>query len=768
MVAALEAAAAPALAERPIVIVGSGPVGVRVAGELHRRRSDVSIVLYGAEPDEPYNRVRLSSLLAGEIRWDAWNADSSLPASPHIERRFGCAVQSIDRGARCIVDAHGRIQPYSQLVIETGSTPVVPNIPGIDLEGIYTFRELRDAQQLFARRMRSRRTVVIGGGLLGLEAARAMRRFHTEVTVIEHAPRLMPRQLDDEASTMLAAHLERLAIRLRVGVGVKQVVGNVRVEGVQLMDGSVVECDTIVIAAGIRPNVELARRAGLSIGRGIRVDDALRTSDPSIYAVGECAEHRGIVYGLVAPGFEQATIAATNLSGQSASYRGSLAATRLKVLEMPVFSIGRITDDDLSPSARCATYRCGNEYCKVAIERRRIVGAIAIGNVAQLGRLQEAVMHARIAWPWQLWRFGKTGSLWPENRATHISQWPDSVTVCNCTGVTRGTLRKAMSQGACDIASLCAATGASSVCGSCRPLLAELCGKREPMPAVPAWRSLLVLTILAAIVGVILAQPATLDYAASIQSNLSFDFLWRDGTWKQISGFTVLGLTAIALLMSLRKCVRAFSLGNFAGWRIAHLALGIGALIALFVHTGGRLGSYLDAALMSCFVALALVGSAASGALSLQHRIAGDATRLRSRLTWIHILLFWPRRRAEGSRGQAPALEVHGSAQCRVAREDRRDFVCRVPHRAPTRNDACDGCHATGRCVLPLPRRDCRRARKSCGDEVRHLRFERLPQLPRQSGALRRLPAASSRRSENGRQAADLDAQLHRDRRNAP
>jgi nitrite reductase (NADH) large subunit len=642
MVAAPEAAAEPGFAERPIVIVGSGPVGVRVASELHRRRSDTPIVLYGAEPDEPYNRVRLSSLLAGEIRWEAWRADSALPNTSSIERRFGCPVRAIERDSRCVVDARGRIQPFSRLVIATGSTPVIPNIPGIDLTGIYTFRDLRDVQQLFARRMRSRRIVVIGGGLLGLEAARAMRRFNTEVTVVEHAPRLMPRQLDDAASAMLAEHLARLGIRLRIGSGVKRVVGNIRLEGVQLMDGSLLECDTIIVAAGIRPNVDLALRAGLSVGRGIRVDDALRTSDPSIYAVGECAEHRDIVYGLVAPGFEQAAVAAANLAGQPAAYRGSLAATRLKVLDLPVFSIGRVTTDDLSPDARCTTYREGNAYCKVAVERRRIVGAVAIGNVAQLGRLQEAVVHARVAWPWQLRRMRRTGSLWTEDKATHISQWPDSVTVCNCTGVTRGTLRKAMTQGACDVVALCAATGASSVCGSCRPLLAELCGKREPLPALPAWRSLLALTLLAAFVCLLLAQPATLDYAASIRTQRSLDFLWRDGTWKQISGFTVLGLAALALLMSLRKRVRALSCGGFAGWRIAHLALGTGALLALFVHTGGRMGSYLDAALMSCFVALALVGTIASAILALQHRIAGDATRLRSRMTWIHILLFWP------------------------------------------------------------------------------------------------------------------------------
>jgi nitrite reductase (NADH) large subunit len=380
----------------------------------------------------------------------------------------------------------------------------------------------------------------------------------------------------------------------------------------------------------------------LSIGRGVRVDDSMRTSDPCVYAIGECAEHRDIVYGLVAPGFEQAAVVASNLTGQSAAYRGSLAATRLKVLDLPVFSIGRVAADDLGSDAHCTVYRQNDNYCKVALERRRIVGAAAIGNVAQLGRLQEAVTHRRVLWPWQLWRFRRTGALWVERQAEHVSRWPDSVTVCNCTSVTRGMLGKAMSQGACTVASLCAATGASSVCGSCRPLLADLCGNREPLPPLRAWRALFALTIVAAALGLLLLQPATFDYASSIQRSVSLDFLWRTSVWKQASGYSVLGLSAIALLMSLRKRIRKFTLGDFIGWRIAHLALGSGALAALLVHTGGRMGSHLDAALMSCFVALAIAGGLASAALSLQHRMTADAARLRSRMTWVHILLFWP------------------------------------------------------------------------------------------------------------------------------
>ena len=643
MVAVLqEANAAVSAEQRPIVIVGSGPVGVRVANELHRRAPSAPLVLYGAEAEEPYNRVRLSSLLAGEISWQIWTDDTTLPPDSALERRLGCAITAIDRETKTVRDASGYVQPYSQLVIATGSTPHVPNIPNVDLPGVYTFRDLRDVQQLFARRMRSRRTVVLGGGLLGLEAARAMRRFHTEVFVIEHAPRPMPRQLDDEAGHTLCEHLRRTGIRIMLGEGVRRIDGDCRVNGVELMGGAILECDTVVIATGIRPNIELARRAGLSVGRGIRVDDEMRTSDPSIFAVGECAEHRGIVYGLVAPGYEQAAVAASVLSGRGATYRGSMAATRLKVVGVPVFSIGRVSDDDLtSSSQRCIYRRDKNTYCKLAIEQRRLVGAVAIGDSPELGRMQEAVTSARVVWPWQVWRFRRTGFLWRQRKAQHIRQWPDSVAVCNCMGVTRGTLGRAMSEGACTVAALSAATGASTVCGSCRPLLAQLCGTREPLPPQRAWRTLLTTAALAALIAVFFLIPVSLDYAESVQA-ASVDFLWRTTAWKQLTGYTAVGCTAVALAMSFRKRIKRLAFGEFAHWRIVHVALAICGFSLLIVHTGGRIGFNLNLFLMGSFVALLVTGVGAGAVMALQHRLQGDVVRWRTQFTWAHILLFWP------------------------------------------------------------------------------------------------------------------------------
>jgi nitrite reductase (NADH) large subunit len=626
----------------PVVIVGSGPVGVRFAQELYRRNALQSAVLYGAEPEEPYNRVRLSSLLAGEIDWRALRSDSSLPPSSVLVRRFGCEVAVIDREAQVVVDARGRAQRYSRLVIATGSTPFVPRIPNVSLAGVYTFRSFHDAQRLLARGACSRRTVVIGAGLLGLEAARAMRRFDTDVLVVDEATRVMHRQLDEEGANRLQRHIEQLGVRLWLGAGVRRIVGDRRVQELELSSGVRIECDTIIIAAGIRPNIGLARDAELSVGRGIRVDDELRTSDPSIFAIGECAEHRGTVYGLAAPGFEQAAVAASIVSGAPARYRGSVAATRLKVVGLSVFSIGRVVDDDVARDARRVVYCSSDAYCKIVTERCKIVGAVAIGEALHLGRLQEAVAQRRLLWPWQVLRFRRLGRLWREAGRGAVHTWPANATVCHCTGVTRGQLSVALADGCATTAALAIATGASTVCGSCTPLINQLCGGDERRRPARGAGMVLGTSAIALLAALLFASSWDLDYAASVQDLASWDFLWRTSAWKQTSGYALLALSALALMMSLRKRVKRLTIGDFGVWRVLHVALGALAFIALLAHTGGRLGAHLDFALSAGFLLLSALGAASGVLIALEHRWRTPRVTLRRRFVWAHILLSWP------------------------------------------------------------------------------------------------------------------------------
>ena len=626
----------------PVVIVGAGPTGVRVAQELARRQPDQPIVIFGDEASEPYNRVRLSSFLIGELDWHALTRDIRLPDSSAIATRYGCAVTAIDREQRIVVDSTGYRQRYSTLVLATESRPYVPEIPGIKLAGVYTFRDVQDAHRLLARRVRSRRTVVLGGGLLGLEAARAMQRFNTEVVVIEHFTRLMMRQLDAAAATELLVHVRALDIEVVLGDGVRSICGDARVTGVELRSDRAIACDTVLVATGIRPNVELARTAGIHVGRGVRVDDRMLTSDPRIYAVGECAEHRGRVYGFVAPGLEQAAVCAHHIAGGRTNYRGSQIAARLKVLDLPVFSMGPVTEEEQLDLGREWRYRDQGAYRKIVTWRGQLVGALAIGPCPELGRLQEGVVRQRHLWPWQIVRFLRTGLPWVEVEQENVCAWPAATAVCNCTGVTRGQIGEALAAGCASVEALAARTGASTVCGSCRPLLAQLVGGSAAAAPERGFRWLLGAGGVALALALVIALVLLIPYRASVQTPWQWDVLWRESLWKQVSGFSILGLSALLLILSLRKRMRRFSFGAFPLWRVVHAVLGALTLVALIAHTGGRLGSNLNFALNAVFLGVVGAGAIASSVIALEHRIGAAAARLRRTWTWSHILLFWP------------------------------------------------------------------------------------------------------------------------------
>ena len=638
---------APGSDEPPVVVVGNGPVGMRFVEELLGRAPGTPVVIYGAEPHLPYNRVRLSSWLAGELDLDGLAQPLRRPEGARVEERVGYRVERIDIDGRRVVDSSGRSQPYRRLVLATGSTPLIPHIPGIELAGVYTFRDLDDTNRLLARRLRSHRTVVLGGGLLGLEAARGMQRSHTRVTVVEHSDRLLGRQLDEDGAAFLKAEVERLGIEVVVGDAVAELVGDQRVAGVRLRSGALIPCDTLVVAAGIRPNIGLAVDARLAYGRGIRVDDAMRTSVPDVYAVGECAEHRGRIYGLVAPGLEQAAVAAANMVALEGSYGGSVAAARLKVVGTQVFSMGPMGEAEAEHPLNgvAHVYRGGGDvYRKVLIRRHRLVGAIGIGPWEETPRLQTFIGRERVVWPWQLLRFRRTGRLWPADEGQGVAAWPAAATVCQCTGVTRGGVDGAILQGACSVAEVSAATGAGTVCGSCKPLVQELLGAEAARQPAPMHRTLTAAALAALVGGLLLLLGPAIPYADTVQQAWRWDWLWRDELAKQVTGFTTLGLFALGLLLSPRKRVaRLHGVGSFDAWRLAHLVLGLLAIVTLVAHTGLRLGHGLNLMLAAAFTATLLLGAVSTAAIAQEHRIGGAlAGRLRRRSVLWHILLFWP------------------------------------------------------------------------------------------------------------------------------
>ena len=628
-----------------IIVVGSGPVGMQFANELMLRNIDVPVIVYGSEPVQPYNRVRLSDYLAGDVYRDALSIDEPVSGVTRFEFRYNCAVEWIDKKEKFITDASGRVQRYSKLILVTGSSPFIPMFGNRHYNGVYTFRTLGEADELLSRKIRTRHTVVIGGGLLGLETARAMQKYHTEITIVEHNRWLMMQQLDEQGSVYLEGFIKETGINIILGDSVVSVTGNGRVEGVTLRSGKTIDCDTLIVAAGVRPNISLARDAGLVYRKGIRINNHLQTSEEDIYAIGECAEHEENVYGLVKPGFEQAAVLADRLTGGNSQYVGSISTTQLKVMAQAVFSAGRNGIDEES-GASVSEYvfsdKAAGIYRKIRIFGNRIIGAIAVGEWHESVLINEAIQDKRKLWFWHLFRFKNSGYIWGNADEIDVSTWPASATVCNCIGVTRGRLSKVVNGGCEDVACLTKMTRAGSVCGSCKPLLAEMLGERADIEPVRSWRGLLALSALTLTITVLFVFIWRIPYASSVQHEIRWDLLWRDSLFKQISGFSILGLILIGLFISLRKRVSKFTYGAFDLWRISHVALGIVALAALVIHTGFRLGSELNLLLMINFLLLAVVGANASTVVATEHRMQ-PAIAKKQRKLWnkVHLLLFW-------------------------------------------------------------------------------------------------------------------------------
>jgi nitrite reductase (NADH) large subunit len=368
-----------------LVVVGNGMASLRFLERLTEGcpgRFDVTCV--GAEPQAAYNRVLLSSLLGGEVE-EAGCAfrDRDWYAGHGIALHTGAPVTAIGRADRTVT-AGGRTVPYDHLVLATGSLPIRLRKPGMDLPGVVTFRDLADVAAIRRAATAGARGVVVGGGLLGLEAAVGLARLGVATTLVHVMDRLMERQLDGPAAALVRAAIEARGVEVVLNADTAAVEGEGRVEVMRLADGRMIPADLVVMSVGVRPNVGLAQDAGLDIGRGVRVDDAMRTSDPAIFALGECAEHRGLTYGLVEPAYEQAEVLARHLCGAEAAYAGTSLATSLKVSGLPVFSAGAV---DVPDGAEAVTWSdpAAGLYRKLVIDGDRLIGAVFVGDVAEQG-----------------------------------------------------------------------------------------------------------------------------------------------------------------------------------------------------------------------------------------------------------------------------------------------------------------------------------------------------------------------------------------------
>jgi nitrite reductase (NADH) large subunit len=464
-----------------LVVVGTGMAGARVVEEvLARDPHHFQIRMFGAEPHGTYNRILLSTVLGG------FQDPSALWLNPRewydergIHLHAGVRAEQIDPQRRVVVGARGNVEePYDYLVLATGSRPFVPPLEGANKRGAFVFRTLEDCEAIATYAHGCDRAVILGGGLLGLEAARGLVSHGLDVTVIEVAPHLMPQQLDITGGALLRRKIEAMGIEVRVGDRVTGLAGEERVTGVRLAAGTVLDTDMVVISCGIRPNVDEARAAGLLVDRGIVVDDQLRTSEPEVFAVGECAQHRGRMYGLVDPIYEQVRVLADVLTGQNpeARYRGSRLTATLKVMGVDLVSMGEVSagEGDCEVISHLDTDR--GIYKKFLLRDRRLTGAILLGTADVGGRLTRLFKSDEPldGSPLELLAGGARDALLEQGGGASLLDLPDDTQICNCNTVCKGDLVKAIRDGKTTLPALGECTRAGTGCGTCQPLLAQL------------------------------------------------------------------------------------------------------------------------------------------------------------------------------------------------------------------------------------------------------------------------------------------------------
>jgi nitrite reductase (NADH) large subunit len=467
--------------KQKLVVIGNGMAPGRMLEHLFEKAPDTyDVTIFNAEPRVNYDRIMLSPVLSGEksfediiIHGDGWYIEHG------VMLYKGHKVIGIDRKAKTVTSEHGEIAEYDKLVIATGSAPFIIPVPGHDLPGVLTYRDLDDVDAMLLAAQSRGKAVVIGGGLLGLEAAAGLKERGMDVTVIHLMPNLMERQLDPAAGYLLERAFEERGIKVITSASTKRITGDKRVESIELEDGTVIPATLVVMAVGIRPNGALAKEAGLSVNRGIVVSDSMQTSDPDIFAVGECAEINGNVYGLVAPLYQMAEVAAGHLaSGGGKNFVETSTATKLKVTGIDLYSVGDFAEADDREEIVLRDANAGI-YKRLVLKDDKIIGVVLYGDTgdgawyydmlkkgSDVSELRETLIFG------QAYQGG--AALDP---SAAVAALPDDAEICGCNGICKGTITSAISsKGLTNLDDVRAHTKASASCGTCTGLVEQLLG----------------------------------------------------------------------------------------------------------------------------------------------------------------------------------------------------------------------------------------------------------------------------------------------------
>lgn len=461
---------------KKLVVIGAGMASGRALEHLFETDPGAyEVTLFNAEPRGNYNRIMLSPVLSGEKSYaEIVTHDATWYAENNVTCRFGERVVGIDRDRKVVIGENGEVA-YDKLVIATGSSPFIIPVPGHDLPGVVSYRDLDDTEAMIGACKPGARAVVIGGGLLGLEAAAGLRLRGMEVTVLHLMGHLMERQLDEAAGYLLKNDLERRGIEVKLKASTREITGDGKVEAVRLEDGTELPADIVVMAVGIRPAAQLAKEAGLAMGRAVQVDAQMRTSDPDIFAVGECVEFQGNVFGLVAPLYDQAKVLAASLTDAEATFEMRQLSTKLKVTGCDLFSAGDFADGE---GREDIVFRDPGRgvYKRLVVEAGKLIGAVMYGDTADgnffFGLIRDG---ADITDQRDTLIFGPAfqGGGQADPLAA-VAALPDEAEICGCNGVCKGTIVSAVQTGATTLAEVKALTKASSSCGTCTGLVEQV------------------------------------------------------------------------------------------------------------------------------------------------------------------------------------------------------------------------------------------------------------------------------------------------------
>ena len=631
-----------ARSKQRLVVVGHGMVSHHFCEQLVQRGAleQYEVLVFGDEGVPAYDRVHLGQY---------FETASCEPLTTRafydehgIELWLDEPVTRIDAEQRSITTREGREQPYDFLVLATGASPRIPDIPGLTDSAPLVYRSLHDVSKILEATKTARSVGILGGGLLGTECADALRKLGQRVKLYEASKTLLPRQLDAESARVLKERLEMRGHNIEVGFRL------LRVD--RLANGSyelfgeereVERCDVLIVAAGVVPRDELAKQAGITCAPlgGIAVSDHLTTSNERIFAIGDCASHHGIAAGLVRPGYEMARIVADRLTGApERSFPGVDRTCRLKLAGIDVVALGRY--DMEAPYFRYLSERSART---LVVYDGQLVGATWVGEWSEAASVQQAIEQQRSLSGRTLATFTRTGKLGLGASLPVVDSWPAETIVCHCTGVTRQQLSEAAVACENDFESVRRCTKAGTVCGSCQPFIAALTGAATP-PKPRYSLATALASVLAFVTTLTFVLAPSMPVSASVRgARFAIEALWRSSLFRQTTGFVLVGLMVVGLLISARKRLSWFRWGSFAGYRAFHTWVGVLSVLALCGHTGLTLGNNLNFALMLTFIFASVVGGASGVASYLESKATSPrAGALRAQLTRAHLWLLWP------------------------------------------------------------------------------------------------------------------------------